>query len=104
MVLITVMYPNQEGSRFDKDYYLHKHIPLVRERFGPLGLLNVSLFSGIGGGAPDAAATYQVMAHVTFDSLESFHQAASAHGEEVFGDIPNFTDVEPVVQVNEELA
>lgn len=27
-----------------------------------------------------------------------------AHGEEVFGDIPNFTDVEPVVQVNEELA
>ena len=32
MVLVSVLYPNQAGSRFDERYYLDKHIPLVRQR------------------------------------------------------------------------
>jgi uncharacterized protein (TIGR02118 family) len=44
------------------------------------------------------------MAIVEFDSLESFQEAVDAHGEEIFGDIPNFTDLTPTVQVSEVLA
>lgn len=33
MVLISVMYPGGAGTRFDMDYYLKKHMPLVSERW-----------------------------------------------------------------------
>jgi hypothetical protein len=33
MVLVSVMYPNEAGSSFNHEYYLQKHIPLVRERW-----------------------------------------------------------------------
>ena len=29
MILITVMYPAGAETKFDSDYYLQKHIPLV---------------------------------------------------------------------------
>ena len=34
MIRITVLYPNTHGSRFDMDYYLKKHCPMVLERVG----------------------------------------------------------------------
>ena len=36
-----------------------------------------------------------------FDSAEAFAKAAAAHGEEIFGDIPNFTNTQPAVQIND---
>jgi hypothetical protein len=32
MILVTVMYPADAQTTFDIDYYLNKHIPLVKER------------------------------------------------------------------------
>ena len=32
VVLVSVLYPNQPGSRFDERYYLDQHIPLVRRQ------------------------------------------------------------------------
>jgi hypothetical protein len=40
MVVVTALYPNEPGSSFDYDYYLNKHVPLVRERWRPMGLEN----------------------------------------------------------------
>lgn len=102
MVLVSVMYPAGAGSRFDMDYYLGHHMPLVRERWSPMGLHEAKVVKGTGtpdGGAP----TYQVMALLSFDSVDAFKAAASTHGAEIFGDIPKFTDVQPVVQFNDVL-
>ncbi|WP_134499687.1 EthD family reductase [Microvirga pakistanensis] len=102
MVLIAALYPNDPGSSFDHDYYLQTHIPLVKERWGPMGLEDVRLLRGIH--APDGSpATYQVIALLTFRSMQDFQQAAEAHAQEVLGDIPNFTSVQPVLQVSENL-
>jgi uncharacterized protein (TIGR02118 family) len=103
MVLVSVLYPNQPGARFDLRYYVDRHIALVRQRWDGMGLTEVRLLRGVG--TPDgSAAPYQVVALLTFASADALQQAVTAHGAEIFADIPRFTDVQPVVQVNEALA
>ena len=99
MVLVSVLYPNTPGSRFDHGYYVGTHIPLVRARWESMGLEDVRLLRGVG--APGGEATYQVIALLTFRSQEALQGALDKHGAEVVGDVANFTDVQPVIQVNE---
>src|SRR3569833_428156 len=102
MILISVMYPAVPGSRFDHTYYVQKHIPLVQERWTAMGLEHVVLMRGAA--TPDGSTPrYRVIAMLSFSSLEDFGKAAGAHGAEIFGDIPKFTDVTPVVQIIEPL-
>jgi uncharacterized protein (TIGR02118 family) len=57
-----------------------------------------------GVGTPDGSTPpYQVIALLSFRSTQDFQNAAQAHGPEIFADIPNFTNVQPVVQINESL-
>ena len=102
MILVSVLYPGDEGSRFDIDYYTRTHIPLVKQRWGSMGLTEVRLLRGLSG-ADGARPPYAVIALLTFDSPERFRSAADAHGAEIFADIPRFTDVTPVLQVSEPL-
>jgi uncharacterized protein (TIGR02118 family) len=41
------------------------------------------------------------MCHFSFDSVESFMAAFVPHAAVLQGDIPNYTDVAPVIQFNE---
>ena len=34
MIKVSVLYPNTEGSRFDMDYYVNKHMPMVQSKLG----------------------------------------------------------------------
>ena len=56
---------------------------------------------GLAGGAPGAPATYLAMCHIFCDSVEAYQQGFSPHAQEIMGDIPNYTDVTPVVQISE---
>jgi uncharacterized protein (TIGR02118 family) len=52
-----------------------------------------------GGESPDGSApTYLAIALLRFDSLDAFKAAAAQHGQEIFGDIPRFTNTSPVLQ------
>ena len=53
------------------------------------------------GGAPGAPATYVGMCHIFSDSVESFQAAMGKHAKEIMGDIPNYTDIAPVIQISE---
>jgi len=98
-MIVSVLYPAKSGARFDLDYYMQKHIPLVKARWGSLGLRGVEVLRCTG--APSGAGLYHLIALLTFGSLAEFQEAAKQHGKEVLGDIPNFTDVEPVMQFND---
>ena len=39
MVRISVLYPNEPGKKFDHDYYINKHMKLVRARLTAFGVL-----------------------------------------------------------------
>lgn len=100
MVKVTILYPNREGCRFDAGYYLDKHIPLAMDKLGP-ALKGVSVEMGINGGLPDSPPPYAVICNLQFDSAEAFYEAFLPHIDLLQGDIPNYTDIEPVFQISE---
>jgi uncharacterized protein (TIGR02118 family) len=100
MVKISVFYPFKDGSSFDMSYYVNKHIPMVRQKLGP-ACKGVAVEQGIAGGAPGSQPTYSAMGHLLFDSVESFQTAFAPHAAAIMGDIPNYTTVQPIIQVSE---
>lgn len=103
MVVVSVIYPATPNARFDMQYYREKHVPMVGERWTSMGLREVKILRGVG--APGGGdATYAVIALLTFESAEALQQAMEKHGKEVVGDVANFTDITPLIQVNEILA
>jgi uncharacterized protein (TIGR02118 family) len=102
MIVVSVMYPASAEAKFDLDYYLEKHVPLVGARWQPCGLREVKILRGTGAPGGGAAA-YSVVALLTFDSAADFGQAVAQHGAEILGDIGNFSSVQPTIQVNDVL-
>src|SRR5215469_1609450 len=100
MIKVSVLYPNGANSNFDMNYYLTKHIPMVKEKLGT-ACKNVAVEEGIAGGAPGAPATYLAMAHLTFESIDAFQKAFGPHADAIMGDVPNYTNAQPTVQISE---
>jgi uncharacterized protein (TIGR02118 family) len=100
MIKVSVMYPNKSGARFDHVYYRDKHMPLVQSRLGDACRF-YTVDKGLAGGAPGAEPTYVAMCHIFSDSVEAFQAGMGRHGQEIMGDIPNYTDLQPVIQVSE---
>ncbi len=104
MVRISILYPNKKGSRFDMAYYIEGHMPQsIRLLSAHPGFKGVSVEKGLGGAAPDSEAAYVAMCHFLFESVEAFKAAFMPHAAELQDDIPNYTDVTPVIQINEVL-
>jgi uncharacterized protein (TIGR02118 family) len=95
-----VLYPNSGNMKFDMNYYMGKHIPMVKQKLGA-ACKSVDVEEGIAGGAPGSPATYVAMAHLAFDSVDAFQAAFGPHAEAIMGDIPNYTNVQPVVQISQ---
>jgi uncharacterized protein (TIGR02118 family) len=100
MIKVSVMYPNKPGARFDHDYYRDKHMPLVKAKLGE-ACKSYTVDKGLAGGAPGAPATYVGMCHIFSDSVEAFQGGMAKHGKEILGDIANYTDIAPVIQISE---
>lgn len=99
MVKLSVMYPHRDGAKFDLDYYLTKHLGLVQEHWGGL-VQDAYVARGLGGGAPGDPPTYHIMTQVSFASMEQLNEALG-RAQPLLADIPNFTDIQPVMQVSE---
>lgn len=99
---ITVTYPNQDGARFDLDYYVGTHLPLVEKHFKAHGLKGWRVLKAVG--APFGEPAYSVICTLEFDTGDQFRAAVAAEGEVVFGDVPNFTDTSPTVVIGDHVA
>lgn len=100
MVVFSVMYPAKPGARFDHGYYDQTHIPLVQGAFSASGLRSVQVLRGLPG--PDgSAAPYVLIANLTFESPEALQACLTGpRAPEIFADLGNFTDIQPVTQVS----
>jgi len=104
MIKISILYPNDKGSRFDLRYYVETHMPRsIALLSAHPGFKSVSVEHGLGGAMPGTNAAYIAMCHYQFDSIESFMAAFTPHAAELQDDMPNYTDIEPVIQFNEVL-
>ncbi len=100
MIKMTVFYPYEESKHFDMDYYCTKHITMVKDKVGD-ALLGVTVARGLGGPGPGMPATYVTVAELLFDSMEDFEIHCAPHSPAFDADVPNFTDITPVIQISE---
>ena len=100
MIKFSIFYPNEEGKKFDMDYYLNSHIPMIQEKLGE-AVKGGSVDQGIGGAQPGSPATYIAIGHILFDSVEELQSAFAPHMKAIMADIPNYTDIQPTVQISE---
>jgi uncharacterized protein (TIGR02118 family) len=100
MIKVSVMYPNNPGARFDHAYYRDKHMPMVAAKMGAR-CKSYTVDKGLAGDAPETPATYVGMCHIFCDSVEDFQAGFGPHAAEIRADIPNYTDITPVLQVSE---
>jgi uncharacterized protein (TIGR02118 family) len=100
MITVNVIYPTKEGGTFDLDYYLSKHIPLVKERLAG-ALRGVTVEVGLANAVPGAALPFVAFCDLKFDSIEAFQAAFGPHAAEIQGDIPKYTNITPVIQFSE---
>ena len=62
---------------------------------------NTAIEQGLAGGEPGAPPTYIAMGHLYFDSVEAFQESFGPHAAKIMADIPNYTDIQPIIQISE---
>jgi len=102
MIKVTILYKNSDGKTFDMDYYSNKHMPLVASLLGD-SLKLLAIDKGIAGRTPDEPIPYLAIGYLYFDQLSAYQNSFGPNAEEIVGDIPNFTNIQPVVQISEVL-
>jgi uncharacterized protein (TIGR02118 family) len=104
MVNVSILYPNQDGARFDFKYYTEVHMPRAIQLLSAHpGFRGVSVERGVGGGAPGSAPAYIALCHFQFTTAEAFLAAFMPNAAELQNDMPNYTSIEPIIQVSDVL-
>jgi uncharacterized protein (TIGR02118 family) len=96
MQCVTVVYPNKKDAKFDFDYYMKKYIPFVAGLVGR----SIEVRRGISN-ATGSPAEFVCIGTIPIDSVAAFQAILAQHGAEIMGDIPNYTNIQPVVQFDE---
>ena len=100
MIKFSVLYAEDGSCKFDMDYYCNRHIPMVQQKLGS-ACKGMAVEQGISGITAGSRPAYIAMGHLYFDSLEAFHAAFGPHANAIMADIPNYTDIQPAVQISE---
>ena len=98
MIRVTIMYPH--GGKFDADYYASSHMPMIAEKVGA-ALIKYEIDKGVASLVPGQPAPYVGVGHLYFNSLPEFMAAFAPHASAILGDIPNYTDQQPLLQISE---
>lgn len=100
MIKVSVMYPSGAGNTFDMNYYLKQHGDLIKQKLGS-ALKRLHVDGGIAGGAPNSPPPYLAIGNLYFDSVDAFQKSFGPHADEILGDLPNFTNTQPTIQISD---
>src|SRR5258707_3055631 len=100
MIKVSVLYPNKPGSHFDMNYYVGKHMPLAMRLLNK-GLRKTEVDAGIQGTAPGEPPAFYGGCQFYFYSIQAFGAGWGPAAQELYADIPRYTDAAPVIQLNE---
>lgn len=110
MIRMTSMYPITPDGFFDHEYYATVHLKMNLDLCRPFGLKRVQVWNGVStpdfeelkrGIAPTAPPKFVCIGLYDFETLDGYVQAVATHGEELAADIPAYTNITPIFQVNE---
>jgi uncharacterized protein (TIGR02118 family) len=88
---LFVTYPGDSDTRFDREYYVRTHLPLVMEAWGPYGLETATAFFPTG----DGAGMIAIAVCVLRDEAAMKAALGSQQTEGVMADVKKFTDAQP---------
>jgi uncharacterized protein (TIGR02118 family) len=88
-VTIYVTYEGEAGARFDRAYYVERHLPLVMRHWSQYGLDSVAAFFP----AVEQAGTLAICECRFRDQAAVDAAFASPEASEVMADLPHFTDL-----------
>ena len=95
MTTLYVTYAGDAATRFDRDYYLRHHLPLVMACWGPCGLVTCAAFW-----PAEADAGTIAIAECRFRDDAALRAAlASPETPRVMADVARFTDARPTQSV-----
>jgi uncharacterized protein (TIGR02118 family) len=97
MIKVSILYPTKPGCRFDVDYYVQIHMPMAVRLLGS-AVHAASVEIGVGGATPGQPPPF---AGFTCESAQAFTAALLPVADQLQGDIPKYTDIEPVIQFSE---
>jgi uncharacterized protein (TIGR02118 family) len=100
MIKLSIFYPDKEGKKFDKDYYINTHMPLSIKLQGE-AVKHVEVEFGISSGMPGSKPLYVAICNFWYESFEAFQKAFMPHATTLMNDINNYTDIESIVQFSE---
>lgn len=100
MLRMTVLYPKKDDTRFDWEYYQDRHMALVDERFGSHMARDPEVTRGVSL-VPKGDPAFVCTATMYFADRDALNAALQAGGMDIPNDIPNFTDAQPIMQLDE---
>ena len=100
MYKAAIFYPYVEGAEFNVDYYCNNHMPMVKKKLGD-ACTGIAVDVGIGGGGPDESPAYVAIGYILTDNLEKFQAAVAEAQPDFIADMPNYTTIEPIIQICE---
>lgn len=100
MIKMAIYYPAGEGKTFDMDYYVDKHMAMAAELMGD-ALKAMVIDKGLSGPTPEIDASYVAVGYFYFESMSDFQEAMGPISPKLRADIPNYTNIQPVIQISE---
>lgn len=100
MFSVSIFYPNTKESLFNLEYYVTQHIPMIEKLLKPMGMEEVLIDEALGTPMPYEPPPYSVVAHLIFNNYEEMEMGMGHCGEKLMKDVPNFTNVKPIVQIS----
>ena len=92
MIRVSMMYPMTEGATFDLEYYRTTHMGDIVKQTP--GVIRYEIDEALDG-------PYFIIGQIHFESPETLQAATNAPvAAEAWADVPNFTNLQPVMQVS----
>ena len=91
MITMYVTYAGDAGTPFNREHWVDVHMPLVREAWGPYGLLSATAFFPAG----DGGGLIAICPCVFRDEAAMEAALASSVTARVMADVKLITDVQP---------
>ena len=100
MFKVAILYPNGEDKTFDMDYYERKHMPMVAGFIGK-NLKFYEIDKGIAGRTPNDKVPFLAIGYFYISDVAEYNKAIAQNRDAVINDFKNYTNIQPVVQINE---
>ncbi len=98
-----MFYPNTTESMFNLDYYVTQHVPMMERMLKPMGMEEVLVDQALGTPMPYERPPFSVIAHLVFKNHEMMEMCMGQCEADLLKDVPNFTNVAPIVQISRRL-